>query len=58
MILTPTTTIMNKQSKIFIAGAAGMDVMKTDTQLYKLFSELPEYFFDLTGIHSSARYTH
>jgi predicted transposase YdaD len=31
--------------------------MKTDTQLYKLFSELPEYFFDLTGIHYSARYT-
>ena len=31
--------------------------MKTDTQLYKLFSELPKYFFDLTGIHSSAGYT-
>ena len=31
--------------------------MKTDKQLYKLFSELPEYFFDLTGIKPSTRYT-
>ena len=32
-------------------------IIKTDTQLYKLFSELPEYFFDLTGIHYSSKYT-
>ena len=31
--------------------------MKTDKQLYKLFSGAPEYFFDLTGINCSARYT-
>ncbi|MBL0717037.1 MAG: DUF2887 domain-containing protein [Desulfosarcina sp.] len=31
--------------------------MKTDKQFYKLFSESPDYFFDLTGIHSSGSYT-
>lgn len=31
--------------------------MKTDKELYRLFSTLPEYFFDLTGIHYPGRYT-
>ena len=30
--------------------------MKTDKQFYKLFSELPDYFFDLTEIHHPAQY--
>ena len=30
--------------------------MKTDKQFYKLFSELPGYFFDLTEIHHPAQY--
>ena len=31
--------------------------MKTDKQFYKLFSESPDYFFDLTEIHCSGSYT-
>ena len=30
--------------------------MKTDKQFYKLFSELPGYFFDLTEVHYPAQY--
>ena len=31
--------------------------MKTDKQLFKIFTNMPEFFFDLTGIDYQANYT-